>query len=285
MKRERWGKYILIRPEAAATWPRKDRAAWEEWDGHFRPSPEKKNLGTWHWKNPLPESWTINYRDLKFLIRPTSSKQVGLFPEQSCNWDWCRKKISAAQRPIKLLNLFGYTGAASIATVTAGAHVTHVDASKAMVAWCAENARSSTLDHHQEKLPIRLIVDDCLQFIIRELRRGNRYDAIILDPPTFGRGSSGELWCLEDHLYSLLQNCEQLLSEKPLFLLLNTYSPNLSITQLEKMLFTIFGKKEPHVISTKALNLQGIIDGSIIPCGLTTRWEANDKSIKKTGYR
>ena len=273
MKRERWGKYILIRPEAAAIWPRKDRAAWEEWDGWFHPSPQKNHQGTWRWKHSLPSSWTVNYRDLKFLIRPTSSKQVGLFPEQATNWDWCHEKISAAERPIKLLNLFGYTGAASIAAAAAGATVTHVDASKAMVTWCSENARLSSSEHQQEKLPVRLIVDDCHQFISRELRRGHQYDAIILDPPTFGRGSRGELWSLEEHLYSLLENCQQLLSEKPLFLLLNTYSPNLSVTQLKKTMTSIFGKQKTTALSTVELELQGSLDQKTIPCGITSHWE------------
>ena len=356
MKRERWGSIILIRPEATATWRRKDRAAWEKWDGRFQPSSKagsaSQHHGQWIWKKTPPSAWTINYRQLTFRLHPTTSKQIGIFPEQAVNWDWCTEKIRASQKkdtPIRLLNLFGYTGAASIAAVAAGATVCHVDSSKAMVEWCSENARFSGFNNNQKKrplsklayadevqdvsgaqvasrqfkspvkveafdfsedtslltssfnfdrceaaytptrkefgaeveflekskIPIRFIVDDCSKFIAREERRGHRYDAIILDPPTFGRGSSGELWRLENQLFTLLQGCRSLLSETPLFLLLNTYSPNLTPPILQEIMTAVFGKKNNSSISVLPLALQGALDRNIIPCGITTRWEGS----------
>ena len=272
MKRERWGKHILIRPESEAFWPRHDLNAWKEWDGWFRSSHHSSTSGEWSWKkNPLPP-WKIDYNNLHFSLHPTATKQVGLFPEQASNWEWCREKIIAAQRPIKALNLFGYTGAASVAAAAAGATVCHVDSSKAAVQWCSENARLSEIPYGA----IRFIVDDCSKFITREQRRGNRYDAIILDPPTFGRGRSGELWRLEDHLEELLSNCLQLLTPSPLFLLLNTYSPRLSDSVLKEIFTRLLKQKEifPPVIAPLAL--RGTRDGKLLPCGITSRilWKA-----------
>ena len=327
MKRERWGNTILIRPEAAAVWPRENHTAWQKWDGWFRTDRDNRH-GTWEWKKNIPAPWTVCYRDLAFLIRPTTSKQLGLFPEQAVNWDWCTQKTKssvAKGHSINLLNLFGYTGAATVAAARAGASVCHVDASKAMVSWCADNlsaqstaaakgcvasvlapssipytlsccapsapcpssaaatvqtdsknARLMNMDD-ASKTPVRFIVDDCLKFIERELRRGHRYDAIILDPPTFGRGARGELWKIEDQLQRLLESCGELLSENPLFFLLNTYSPMLSQRMLEEIFRTGLSTDNPLARAAKPestfLGLQGTLDSKIIPCGMTTRWE------------
>ncbi|MFZ4115816.1 MAG: class I SAM-dependent methyltransferase [Chthoniobacterales bacterium] len=274
MKRERWGNQILIRPEVAAYWPRRNPRDWEEWNGWFHPS-SNHHQGSWKWKTATPEPWILKRNQLRFFIHPTSSKQVGLFPEQAINWDWCVKKIKMAERPVKLLNLFGYTGAASIATAAAGASVCHVDASKAMVSWCSQNATASGLAEENKegnKVPIRFIVDDCTKFIARELRRGNRYDAIILDPPSFGRGGSGTLWKIEDQLLSLLTTCKNLLSEQPLFLMMSSYSA--SLLEAGSLLEEIFGDHQNSLISEIFLGLQGTRDGNIIPCGMTNRWEA-----------
>ena len=273
MKRERWGNQILIRPESEASWSRRDLNAWKEWDGWFRPSNHSSTSGEWSWKkSPLPP-WNIKYNNLCFSVHPTATKQVGLFPEQASNWEWCSQQIANAKKPsLRVLNLFGYTGAASVAAAAAGATVCHVDSSKAAVQWCSENARLSGIP--QEAM--RFIVDDCNKFITREQRRGNRYDAIILDPPTFGRGRSGEVWKLEDHLEDLLKNCLQLLTPSPLFLLLNTYSPHLSISVLKKIFSSLLKQNEPSIQSIAPLALRGTRNGKILPCGITSRilWKA-----------
>ncbi|MCX6957568.1 MAG: class I SAM-dependent methyltransferase [Verrucomicrobiae bacterium] len=273
MKRERWGKHILIRPEAEAFWPRHDLNAWKEWDGWFRSSHHSSTSGEWHWKKKSLPPWNIDYNNLHFLLHPTATKQIGLFPEQASNWEWCAEQIAKTKiSSPRVLNLFGYTGAASVAAAAAGATVCHVDSSKAAVQWCSENARLSEIPHGA----IRFIVDDCSKFIAREQRRGNRYDAIILDPPTFGRGRSGELWRLEDHLEELLSNCLQLLTPSPLFLLLNTYSPRLSTSVLKEIFTRLLKQKEifPPVIAPLAV--QGTRDEKVLPCGITSRilWKA-----------
>lgn len=268
MKRERWGKYILIRPESEAFWPRHDLNAWKEWDGWFRPSHHSSTSGEWSWKkNPLLP-WNIDYNNLRFSLHPTATKQIGLFPEQASNWEWCAQQIANVKTSSpRVLNLFGYTGAASIAAAAAGATVCHVDSSKAAVQWCSENARLSGIPQHA----MRFIVDDCNKFIQREQRRGNRYDAIILDPPTFGRGRSGELWRLEDHLEELLSHCLQLLTPSPLFLLLNTYSPRLSSSVLTEIFSSLLEKNEMISQTIVPLALRGTLDGKLLPCGITSR--------------
>lgn len=271
MKQERWGDLILIRPDTAATWPRKNLEEWQQWDGWFH-ADQKRSHGYWEWKKKKPHPWIIRYCDLPFSVHPTTSKQLGLFPEQAVNWDWCMQKIkiSLTQRhSIRLLNLFGYTGVATIAAAQAGASVCHVDASKAMVSWCSQNAALLG-----KKLPIRFIVDDCLKFLQREERRGQRYDAIILDPPTFGRGAHGETWKIEDQLITLLQSCKGLLGEAPLFLLMNTYSATLSPLLLQKICEEIFPKEKKSKLTIACLGLKGSSDQKILPCGITTRWEA-----------
>lgn len=268
MKRERWGEYILIRPASEATWSRHDRNAWREYDAQFHPSSRTSHSGRWCWRERKTASWHINYQHLSFSIHPTSTKQIGLFPEQSSNWDWSAQQIAKASiTPVRLLHLFGYTGGASVAAAAAGATVCHVDSSKTAVQWCSQNARLSGAPQHA----IRFIVDDCYKFIVREQRRQRRYDAIILDPPTFGRGPSGELWRLEDHLEELLTACLELLTPSPLFLLLNTYSPHLSVAVLKKIFTTLLKKRVPLSQQILPLALRGSRDGKILPCGIASR--------------
>ncbi|MFI0348651.1 MAG: class I SAM-dependent methyltransferase [Chthoniobacterales bacterium] len=278
MKLERWGDLILIRPEIEAAWSRQDVQAWKTCDAQFHPSrslSKNHQEGAWTWNKKPPQQWTIRYRDLRFLLRPTASKQLGVFPEQAVNWDWCMEKIKTARatrQEVRLLNLFGYSGAATIAAVAAGATVTHVDASKPMVNWCAENARTSGFMSEEKKAPIRFIVDDCAKFIAREIRRERHYDAIILDPPTFGHGGAGELWKLEDQLLSLLTDCKKLLSNNPLFLLMSAYTSDLSAALLQEILSEVFGEKESARITGSPLGIKGSLNQKIIPCGVTARW-------------
>ena len=208
-KLERWGKYILVRPDPQVIWDTDKKAPqWRKMNGHYHRS--SKGGGEWEFFS-LPEQWSINYKGLTFQLKPFSFKHTGLFPEQAANWDWFGEKIKNAGRPVKVLNLFAYTGGATLAAAKAGASVTHVDASKGMVAWAKENAKSSGL----EDAPIRWIVDDCVKFVEREIRRGNHYDAIIMDPPSYGRGPKGEIWKIEDAIYPLVKLCAKLLSDKP----------------------------------------------------------------------
>ena len=231
-KLERWGRYILVRPDPQVIWDTpKVLPEWKHMNGHYHRS--KKGGGEWEFFN-LPEQWTIHYHSLTFNLKPFSFKHTGLFPEQAANWDWFSRKITEAGRPVKVLNLFAYTGGATLAAAAAGASVTHVDASKGMVTWAKENARSSGL----ENAPIRWIVDDCVKFVEREIRRGNHYDAIIMDPPSYGRGPKGEIWKIEDAIHPLVKLCAQLLSDQPLFFLINSYTTGLAPAVLTYMLAT-----------------------------------------------
>ena len=266
---ERWNNTVILRPESAAMWPWKDRSSLPAWEGCY--SGDRATGRIWNWRHYLPDQCTVSYGDLSFLIRPTNSKHLGLFPEQSVNWDWVRKLISDRKhgdesQEIRILNLFGYTGGASLAAAAAGARVTHVDATKAMVGWCSENALLSGLD----KAPIRYIADDALTFLQREIRRGNRYDGIIMDPPSFGRGKKGELWKLSEHLPFLIDTAQEALSEQPLFLLLNTYSDTLddiAQSMIAKRLSRLAGSLE-----TIQLSLIGTMDHQKLACGLSHRW-------------
>ena len=231
-KVERWGKYILVRPDPQVIWDTpKSNKAWRNMNAHYHRS--KKGGGEWEFFD-LPEQWSIHYKNLTFQLKPFSFKHTGLFPEQAVNWDWFSSKIKNAGRPIKVLNLFAYTGGATIAAAASGASVTHVDASKGMVTWAKENAISSGL----KDAPIRWIVDDCVKFVEREIRRGNHYDAIIMDPPSYGRGTKGEIWKIEDCVYPLIQLCTKLLSDKPLFFLISSYTTGLQPAVLSYMLGT-----------------------------------------------
>ena len=269
MKQERWGAYTLVRPDPQIIWPRRNGDVWEKWDGFYHRS--DTGGGKWEFRRPLPDHWKISYGSLAFKIHPTSFKHTGLFPEQAVNWDWFSEKIrtaKAAGREINVLNLFGYTGAATCAAAAAGASVCHVDAAEGMVKWCKENAALSGLS----AAPIRFITDDCLKFVRREIKRGRHYDAIIMDPPTYGRGSSGEMWKLEDHLWELLQECQKLLSDQPLFFLINAYTARLSPTVLDNLLTELF-RQGGGRITCGEVGLPVKCDGKTLHCGIYGRWE------------
>ncbi|MEZ5277268.1 MAG: class I SAM-dependent methyltransferase [Opitutaceae bacterium] len=266
MKKERWGGIILVRPDPQVIWPLAARS-WGHYDGLYQRQPT--GGGQWDFRKRLPEHWTVRYRTLTFKIRPTNFKHTGLFPEQAVNWDWAAQRIRNHSGPFRLLNLFGYTGAASVAAAEAGASVTHVDAAKGMVQWCRENAALSGL----EDAPIRYLVDDCLKFVEREKRRGSVYEGIVMDPPSFGRGKGGEIWKLEDDLWSLIQRTVPLLSDQASFFLLNTYTTGLSATILGNLLAMNLAPRKGS-ISVGELGLP-ITDGGItLPCGTIGRWES-----------
>lgn len=266
MKLERWGDFVLSRPEPAARWPKETPELWEKADAEF--IRKAGGTGSWKMKRALPEAWKIQYKDLTFLIKPATFKHTGIFPEQAVNWDWITEKIQTAKRPIKLLNLFGYTGAASVAAAKAGAHVTHIDASKGTNEWAAENAQASGI----EKDAIRFLVDDALKFIAREKRRGNSYDAIIMDPPSYGRGAKGEVWKIDDHLWDLVSSATELLSKKPLFLIVNSYTTGITSQQLKNILKAAF-KDKSGAIEVYEIGLEPK-NGFTLPAGITGRWEA-----------
>ena len=242
-KLERWGKYTLVRPDPQVIWdtPKISRG-WKNMNAHYHRS--KKGGGEWEFFD-LPQQWDLHYKDLTFHLKPFSFKHTGLFPEQAVNWDWFGDKIRKAGRPIKVLNLFAYTGGATLAAAAAGAQVTHVDASKGMVTWAKENAAASGLS----EAPIRWLVDDCVKFVEREIRRGNHYDAIIMDPPSYGRGPKGEIWKIEEAIHPLIKLCVKLLSPNPLFFLINSYTTGLAPAVLTYMLATELKEFDGHVDS------------------------------------
>jgi len=264
-KLERWGDYLLVRPDPQVIWdtPRED-VGWRRKNGHYHRS--KKGGGEWEFFD-LPKQWTISYGELTFNLKPFSFKHTGLFPEQASNWDWFGDLIRKANRPIKVLNLFAYTGGATLASVAAGASVTHVDASKGMVTWAKENAASSNL----AEAPIRWIVDDCIKFVEREIRRGNTYDAIIMDPPSYGRGPKGEIWKIEDAIHPLIKSCAKLLSEKPLFFLVNSYTTGLAPAVLTYMVATEL-KQFNGTVDAQEVGLPVTDTGLVLPCGASARW-------------
>ncbi|MDD6069196.1 MAG: class I SAM-dependent methyltransferase [Clostridiales bacterium] len=266
-KLERWGKYILLRPDPQVLWdtPKKN-PAWKRLNAHYHRS--KKGGGEWEFFD-LPEQWSIHYKDLTFHLKPFSFKHTGLFPEQAANWDWFSDLIKNAGRPIKVLNLFAYTGGATCAAAKAGAAVTHVDASKGMVTWAKENAQASGL----ADAPIRWIVDDCVKFVEREIRRGNHYDAIIMDPPSYGRGPKGEIWKIEEKIHPFIALCEQLLSDDPLFFLVNSYTTGLAPAVLTYLISTeVVSKHGGHVVSDE-IGLPVSDNGLVLPCGAAGRWQ------------
>ncbi|MEO7599824.1 MAG: class I SAM-dependent methyltransferase [Opitutus sp.] len=274
MKQERWGAYTLVRPDPQIVWPRHGKmpgAKWESWDGFYHRV--ETGGGKWEHRREMPDHWKISYAPLglTFKIHPTSFKHTGLFPEQAVNWDWFSTRIKAARargREVSVLNLFGYTGAASVAAAAAGASVCHVDAAEGMVKWCRENAGLSGL----ADAPIRYITDDCLKFARREIKRGRKYDAIIMDPPTYGRGSTGEMWRLEDHLWDLLLECRELLSEDPLFFLINAYTARLSPTVVANLLAELLHSRG-GTLTAGEVGLPIQSDGKVLPCGIYGRWE------------
>ena len=265
---ERWGSFILRRPDPQIIW--KNSAEHEEWtraDGVYTRS--AKGGGEWT-KNELPEQWTVNYGKLKFNLKPMGFKHTGLFPEQAANWDWFSELIRNAKRPIKVLNLFAYTGGATLAAAEAGASVVHVDASKGMVTQAKLNAQSSGLG----QAPIRYIVDDCKKFVEREIRRGNRYDAIIMDPPSYGRGPSGEVWKIEDSIHELVTLSASILSDTPLFFLINSYTTGLSPAAMQYILGLTVVSKHGGEIEAGELGLPVTASGFCIPCGASARWQS-----------
>ena len=266
-KLERWGDYILVRPDPQVIWDTKhENKNWKKKNGHYHRS--SKGGGEWEFFD-LPEQWSIHYRDLTFQLKPFSFKHTGLFPEQAVNWDWFSEKIRKANRPVKVLNLFAYTGGATLAAASAGASVTHVDASKGMVTWAKENAKSSGL----ADAPIRWPVDDCVKFVEREIRRGNKYDAIIMDPPSYGRGPKGEIWKIGESLYPFVKLCTQILADKPLFFLINSYTTGLAPSVLTYILSTELKQFGGHVTADE-IGLPVKDSGLVLPCGASGRWEA-----------
>lgn len=272
-KLERWGRYILLRPDPQVIWdtPKKG-TEWNKLNAHYHRS--AKGGGEWEFFS-LPEQWSISYKDLKFNLKPFSFKHTGLFPEQAVNWDWMRSllasvKKSEPERPIKILNLFAYTGGATIACASAGASVTHVDASKGMVGWAKENAALSGLG----EAPIRYIVDDCKKFVEREIRRESFYDGIIMDPPSYGRGPKGEIWKLEESLYPFVELCAGVLSKKPLFVLINSYTTGLQPAVLSYLLNTLVAKRFGGSVEADEIGLPVRESGLVLPCGASGRWFA-----------
>ena len=265
-KLERWGQYYLLRPDPQIIWHGKDLSNYSNLSAHYLRS--SSGGGTWKMLKKLPESWLINWKDFKFIVKPMGFKHTGIFPEQAVNWDWFSEKIRSAGRPVKVLNLFAYTGGATLAAAAAGAHVTHVDASKGMVGWAKENAVSSGL----KDAPIRWLVDDCVKFVEREIRRGNTYDAIIMDPPSYGRGPKGEIWKIEDMIHPLIKLCTKILSKDALFFLVNSYTTGLAPAVLTYMIATELKPWNGHVESQE-IGLPVTESGLVLPCGASGRWE------------
>lgn len=274
-KLERWGDYLLVRPDPQVIWdtPKKEKG-WRKMNGHYHRS--SKGGGEWEFFQ-LPKEWTIQYslpinKKLTFHLKPFSFKHTGLFPEQAANWNWFSQLIADAVskgRQVKVLNLFAYTGGATLAAAAAGASVTHVDASKGMVTWAKENAISSGL----KDAPIRWLVDDCVKFVEREIRRGNHYDAIIMDPPSYGRGPKGEIWKIEESIYPLIQLCSQILTDNPLFFLINSYTTGLQPAVLSYMISTVLGTANGTVTASE-IGLPVSSNGLVLPCGASGRYEA-----------
>ncbi|GGH41910.1 class I SAM-dependent methyltransferase [Paenibacillus silvae] len=268
-KLERWGDVILRRPDPQIIWPLENEThEWRQAHGHYHRS--SSGGGSWDMKKPIPERWTIGYENLKFHIKPTSFKHTGLFPEQAANWSWMMDKIANAGRPISVLNLFAYTGGATVAAAYAGASVVHCDAAKGMVQWAKENVQLSGLADR----PVRFITDDVFKFVQREQRRGNKYDAIIMDPPSYGRGPNGETWKLEENLYPFLKSCMTILSDNPLFMLVNSYTTGISSTVLRNMLTMTMSAKYGGQITAGEIGLPITRSGLDLPCGILGRWES-----------
>ena len=265
-KLERWGKYVLVRPDPQVIWNTpKDDPLWRKYDARYA----RSSTGGGKWANlRLPEHWQVKYRELTFNVKPMNFKHTGVFPEQAANWDFIMETIRGAGRPINALTLFAYTGGATLACAAAGASVCHVDAAKGMVAWAKENAKSSGL----EDRPIRWIVDDCAKFVEREIRRGRRYDAIIMDPPSYGRGPSGEIWKLEENLWPFVQLVSQVLSDKPLFVIINSYTTGLAPSVVGYIMDSIFTKRFGGHSECGELGLPVKDSGLVLPCGSTGRW-------------
>lgn len=269
-KLERWGNYVLRRPDPQVIWTiDEENAIWKKADAQYLRS--KTGGGEWQFNKKLPERWVIQYRELKFYVKAMGFKHTGIFPEQAVNWDWMMQKIQEANRPINVLNLFSYTGAATVACAAAGAQVCHVDAAKGMVALAKENLELSGLGDK----PVRFIVDDVVKFVQREQRRGKQYDAIIMDPPSYGRGANGEVWNIEESLFALLQDCLKILSPQPLFFLINSYTTGFSPTIMQNLLHKTMLHQFPNgKLSCDEIGLPETRSGLVLPCGIYGRWES-----------
>ena len=267
-KLERWGNITLIRPDPQIIW--KEKSFPEKWkNANAKYNRSNTGGGNWNFIKPLPKSWQIKYKDLTFNIKPMGFKHTGIFPEQAVNWDWMMNKIRNSNREIKVLNLFAYTGGASVACLKAGASVCHVDSSKGMCEWAKENVASSGL----RERPIRFLIDDVVKFVNREIRRGNKYDGIIMDPPSYGRGANGEVWKFEENIADLVKLCMNVLSDKPLFFLINSYTTGISSQVLENLLRINIPKKVGGKFSHGELGLPMTNSKLILPCGIYGRWE------------
>ena len=265
---ESWGDVILVRPDPQVVWKLPQKSPlWNKAHAVYHRS--SAGGGQWEYKKSFAPQWTIDYEDLKFKVSPTGFKHTGLFPEQATNWDEYKRLITAAGRPISVLNLFSYTGGATLACAKAGAKVCHVDASKGMVQWARENAALSGMSDY----PIRWIVDDCIKFVQREIRRGNKYDGIIMDPPSYGRGPNGEVWKLEDNIFQLLDLCSQILSDDPLFVAVNSYTTGVSPSVMEYMLDVMMRDKYKGTVSAQEIGLTVQSTGMALPCGSTAFWK------------
>lgn len=272
MKLERWGKYYLLRPDPQIIWDNGDLLT--KYKSLIDAVYFRSNNGGGHWENlkSIPGSWTISYENLRFNIKQMGFKHTGLFPEQAVNWDFMINKIKGTNRKIKVLNLFAYTGGASVACLSAGASVVHVDSSRGMIDWCKENVKSNGYENAE----IRYLVDDVVKFVQREIRRGNHYDAIIMDPPSYGRGANGEVWNIEKDLSNLIDLCSQILSDEPLFFLINSYTTGLSPTVLSNLLKVTIGRKYTGTVSCGEVGLPITNQELILPCGIYGRWENNE---------
>ena len=271
-KLERWGKYILLRPDPTIIWDNGNLL--EKYKDKIDAVYYRSNKGGGHWENlrKLPSNWTVNYRNLTFNVKQMGFKHTGIFPEQAANWDYMINKISKEKRPVKVLNLFGYTGCASVACLSVGASVTHVDSSKGMIEVCKENVISSGLKDR----PIRYLVDDVVKFVKREIRRENKYDAIVMDPPSYGRGANGEVWDIEKDLSNLVNLCLEILSDKPLFFIINSYTTGLSETTLKNLLIMTVLKKYKGNVTADEIGIKIKNSDLILPCGIYGRWESYD---------
>jgi hypothetical protein CLOST_0911 len=272
-KLENWNGVILRRPDPQAIWPVENiDETWKNPDGFYHRS--SQGGGSWDFKRKLKDFWCVNYKDLTFKVSPTNFKHTGLFPEQAANWDFAIEKIKKANRPIKVLNLFAYTGGATMACSYAGAtEVVHVDAAKGMVEWAKENMKLSKLENNK----IRFIVDDCIKFVEREIRRGNKYDVIIMDPPSYGRGPNGEKWKFEENIYNLINLCIKVLSDKPLFFLINSYTTGISSSVLENILKLKLVPLYPAgTVDSGEIGLPITKNNMVLPCGIYGRWQCND---------
>ena len=279
-KLERWGDVVLIRPDPQIIWKEKSfKNKWKNFDARYNRS--SSGGGSWKYNKKLPDNWQIKYKNLTFNIKPMGFKHTGLFPEQAVNWDWMIEKIKKSKRQIKVLNLFAYTGGATVACSYAGAEVVHVDSSKGMVSWAKENIFSSGLFNR----PVRFIIDDVTKFVSREIRRGNKYDAIIMDPPSYGRGKNGEVWQFENNISDLVGLCSKVLSDNPLFFLINSYTTGISSKVLENILYLQFLKEKELDQKVKDKILKGSFSSGeigipmkdsklVLPCGIYSRWES-----------